>query len=257
MPVLFLGHGSPMNALEQNIFSNEWAELGRNIPKPAAVLCISAHWLTRGTSITAMEAPKTIHDFGGFPKALFEVQYPAPGNPLLAKETIQLIKHTQVVEDHDWGLDHGTWSVIRHLYPKADIPVLQLSIDFRREGSWHFELGAQLEKLRERGVLIVGSGNIVHNLRQADFSKINTLDFGYDWAKESSLLINQYLQSRRFEELCQYEKLGKAIQLAIPTPDHYYPLLYVLGLINPKEEFRLFNDRLVAGSLSMTSLISV
>jgi 4,5-DOPA dioxygenase extradiol len=254
MPVLFLGHGSPMNALEQNIFSNEWAELGRNIPKPAAVLCISAHWLTRGTRITAMEAPKTIHDFGGFPKALFEVQYPAPGSPALAKETRQLITYTEVVEDHDWGLDHGTWSVVKHMYPNADIPVLQLSIDYHRKGEWHFGLGKALAKLRENGVLIIGSGNIVHNLRAADFSKVNEIGYGYDWAIEAHTKINQMLNDRNFKELTNYEKLGKDISKAVPTPDHYYPLLYILGLATEKEPLKIFNDHLIAGSLSMTSI---
>lgn len=254
MPVLFLGHGSPMNAIEQNVFSSTWVELGKSIPKPAAILCISAHWLSRGTKITAMEAPKTIHDFGGFPKALFEVQYPAPGNPQLAKETKQLITYTEVVEDHDWGLDHGTWSVVKHMYPQADIPVLQLSIDYHRKGDWHMGLGKALAQLREKGVLIIGSGNIIHNLREADFSKVNEIGYGYDWAIEAHAKVNQMLNDRNLKELAQYEKLGKAISLAVPTPDHYFPLLYILGLAQEKEPMKLLNDHLIAGSLSMTSV---
>src|SRR6478609_5810713 len=184
MPLLFIGHGSPMNAIEDNEFSQRWQTMGQEIIKPTAVLCISAHWLTRGTHITAMQNPKTIHDFGGFPQTLFNVQYPAPGNPELAKETASIIHKTQVGLDHDWGLDHGTWSVVKHMYPNADIPVLQLSIDYNQPGEYHYELAKELAALRRRGVLIVGRGNMVHNLRMVDWSKMNAPEFGFDWAIE-------------------------------------------------------------------------
>lgn len=254
MPVLFIGHGSPMNGIENNEFSQYWAKLGKEIPRPAAVLCISAHWLTRGTHITAMESPKTIHDFGGFPDELFAVQYPAPGSPAVAQETVKLLESTNVGLDHDWGLDHGCWTVVRHMYPAADIPVLQLSIDYHRPPAYHYKLAAELSALREKGVLIMGSGNMVHNLRRIDWQNMNTPNFGFDWAKEISEVFKDKIRKKEHQDLIDYQKLGSAAQLAIPTPDHYYPLLYTLGLQDGKDEVEIFNDKYVAGSLTMTSL---
>jgi len=254
MPVLFLGHGSPMNAIEENQFVTGFREIAKTLPKPNAILCVSAHWFTQGTKVTAMEMPRTIHDFSGFPKELYEVQYPAKGNPVLAKETKELLKPTFVELDEKWGLDHGAWSVIKHLYPNADIPVVQLSIDYTKPAQNHFELAQKLNALRHKGILIIGSGNIVHNLGLVDFRNFDKDNYGYDWAIEARETINHYLLEENFQPLIHYEKQSKAVQLAIPTPDHYLPLIYTLGLFQKGESLLLFNDKLVAGSLSMTSL---
>jgi 4,5-DOPA dioxygenase extradiol len=254
MPVLFLGHGSPMNAIEENQFVTGFRDLAKTLPKPNAILCISAHWFTNGTKVTAMEIPRTIHDFGGFPQELFDVQYPSKGSPELATLTQDLLLPAEVELDHHWGLDHGAWSVIKHLYPDADIPVIQMSIDYTKSGQYHFELAQKLSALRTKGILIVGSGNIIHNLRMDDFRHINTDNYGYDWAVEARAVINDYLLDDNFQPLIDFEKQSKAFQLAIPTPDHYLPLIYTLGLKGKLEELSLFNDKLVAGSLSMTSV---
>jgi len=254
MPVLFIGHGSPMNAIEDNIFSRSWTEVSQKVAKPTAILVISAHWLTKGSFITAVDKPATIHDFGGFPQALFDVQYPAPGFPELARETANLFPDNLVHLDDEWGLDHGTWSILKHMYPLADVPVLQLSIDYHQPPVYHFEMAQYLQKLRKRGVLIVGSGNIVHNLGKVAWNKMGEVDFAFDWARESSELLKQKILSRDFKALIDYQKLGASTQLAIPTPDHYYPLLYALGLAQKEEEITLFNDYAVAGSLTMTSV---
>lgn len=254
MPVLFIGHGSPMNAIEDNIFSRSWTEVSQKVAKPTAILVISAHWLTKGSFITAVDKPATIHDFGGFPQALFDVQYPAPGFPELARETANLFPDNLVHLDDEWGLDHGTWSILKHMYPLADVPVLQLSIDYHQPPAYHFEMAQYLQKLRKRGVLIVGSGNIVHNLGKVAWNKMGEVDFAFDWARESSELLKQKILSRDFKALIDYQKLGASTQLAIPTPDHYYPLLYALGLAQKEEEITLFNDYAVAGSLTMTSV---
>jgi 4,5-DOPA dioxygenase extradiol len=254
MPVLFVGHGSPMNGIENNDFSKTWQSLPKQFPKPSAILCISAHWLTKGTFITAMDNPKTIHDFGGFPDALYQVQYPAPGHVALAQETAQLVKKTQVGLDHDWGLDHGAWTVIRHMYPDASIPVLQFSIDYHKPASYHYELAKELSALRNKGVLILGSGNMVHNLRMVAWDKMNTPNYGFDWAIEMNELFKQKIADGDHQPLLKYESMHKAAMLAIPTPDHYWPLIYTLGLQQPKEEIKFFNDSLVAGSLTMTSV---
>ena len=254
MPVLFLGHGSPMNAIEENQFVTGFRDLAKTLPRPNAILCISAHWFTNGTKVTAMEIPRTIHDFGGFPQDLFEVQYPAKGSPELAKTTQELLLPTEVELDQHWGLDHGAWSVIKHLYPDADIPVIQMSIDYTKSGQYHFELAQKLSALRTKGILIVGSGNIIHNLRMVDFRNINTENYGFDWAVEARANINNYLLDGNFQPLIDYEKQSKAIQLSIPTPEHYLPLIYTLGLKGKQEELSLFNDKLVGGSLSMTSV---
>jgi 4,5-DOPA dioxygenase extradiol len=255
MPVLFMGHGSPMNAIEDNEFSREWFKVANDIPIPVAVLVISAHWLTHGTEVTAMEHPKTIHDFGGFPASLHEVQYPAPGSPTIAKVAKELITYTDVGLNHDWGLDHGAWSVVKQMYPKANIPVLQLSIDYAKPAFYHYELGKQLAKLREKGVLILGSGNLVHNLRMIAWDKLDTPGYGYDWAIEMHNLFNQKILSGDHQALIHYEKLSAASKLAIPTPDHYYPLMYALALQDKKDTATLFNNKLLGGSLNMTSVL--
>ncbi|MGB0177254.1 MAG: 4,5-DOPA dioxygenase extradiol [Owenweeksia sp.] len=254
MPALFLGHGSPMNAIEENQFVRGFRKAGQELPVPKAILCISAHWFTKGTKVTAMEKPRTIHDFGGFPQELFDVQYPAPGNLGLAAETKGLLSPTPVEMDHHWGLDHGAWSVIKHLYPKADIPVIQMSIDYSKPADYHYEIAKKLSSLRHKGILIIGSGNIVHNLRLVDFQNINKVGYGFDWAVEAREKINGYLKDGNYQPLIDYAKQGKAFDLAIPTPDHYLPLIYTLGLQQKGEEPSLFNDQLLAGSLSMTSV---
>lgn len=252
MPVLFVGHGSPMNAIEDNVFSQRWRQMGKEIPTPKAVLCISAHWLTRGTFVTAMDKPQTIHDFGGFPKALFDVQYSAPGDPELAKETASLITSTATGLDHDWGLDHGCWSVVKQMYPEATIPVLQLSIDYYKHAQYHYDLAKQLATLRRKGVLILGSGNMVHNLGMVTWDKPE--DFAFDWAVELNSKFKQLITESNHKALINYESLGAAAKLAIPTPDHYYPLIYTLGLQESGEETTFFNDKALMGSLTMTSV---
>ncbi len=254
MPVLFLGHGSPMNAIEENEFVAGFREAGKTIPKPAAILCISAHWETRGTQVTAMQNPRTIHDFGGFPRALFEVQYPAPGNPALAEEIKHKTVKTEVGLDEKWGLDHGAWSVIKHLYPKADVPVVQLSLDYTKPAQFHFELAKELVWLRKKGILIIGSGNMVHNLGLIAWNKMSADNYSYEWATEASSKMKKLILSGDFSSLINYETLGRAFELAIPTPEHYLPLIYVLALKEENEKITLFNDKAVAGSLTMTSL---
>nr|WP_255902330.1 4,5-DOPA dioxygenase extradiol [Pedobacter mongoliensis] len=254
MPALFIGHGSPMNGIEDTEFSRRWTSMAREIPTPKAVLVVSAHWFTKGTRITAMDFPKTIHDFGGFPKELFAVQYPAPGYPELAKETAGLLRSAQVELDHDWGLDHGTWTIIKHMYPQANIPVLQLSIDYTKGPQYHYELAQQLFSLRKKGVLIVGSGNMVHNLRMVAWDKLNESEYGYDWANQMNSRFKQLIAEGDFKPLINYESLGKEAMLAIPTPEHYLPLLYTLGLKGEKDNASFFNDKAVAGSLTMTSV---
>ena len=254
MPVLFIGHGSPMNGIEQNEFSLEWEKTGKDLKTPQAILVISAHWLTNGTHITAMDFPKTIHDFGGFPEELYKVQYPVPGNRQLAQETKDLIKSTNVGLNHDWGLDHGSWTVVRRMYPDATIPVLQLSIDYSKPASYHYNLAKELSALRKKGVLIIGSGNMIHNLGMIAWDKLEQPGYGYDWAIEMHELFRKKITDGDHNALINYESLGKSARLAIPTPDHYYPLMYVLGLQEKKETPTFFNDRLVGGSLNMTSV---
>lgn len=254
MPVLFIGHGSPMNGIEDNEFSQRWTKMAKEIPTPAAVLVVSAHWYSKGTLITAMDFPKTIHDFGGFPQALFDVQYKAPGNPVLAKEAASLIHTTKVALDHEWGLDHGTWTVVRHMYPDAKIPVLQLSIDYSKAPQYHYDLAKELYDLRKRGVLIIGSGNMVHNLRMVAWDKMNERGYGFDWALKMNDTFKDLILSGDHKPLIHYESLGKEAHLAIPTPEHYLPLLYTLGLKGNKDEVSFFNDQAVAGSLTMTSV---
>lgn len=251
MPVLFIGHGSPMNAIEQNEFTETWKKLASSLVKPQAILCISAHWETKGTFVTAMEKPSTIHDFGGFPKALFDVQYPAPGSPELATETRNMVQTTQISLDNSWGLDHGAWSIIMQLYPNADIPVVQLSIDYTREPEYHYLLAKQLKSLRNKGVLILGSGNMVHNLRMLDW---NSPDRGFDWALEADETFRKLIESKNHAQLVNYRKLGKSVELAVPTPEHFLPLIYTLGMSNENDPVQFFNDKPVMGSLTMTSV---
>jgi 4,5-DOPA dioxygenase extradiol len=254
MPVLFIGHGSPMNAIEENEFVTGWREVGKTIPKPNTILCISAHWETRGTHVTVMEKPRTIHDFGGFPPELFEVQYPAPGSPELAKEVRDTVKNVEVRSDEKWGLDHGCWSVIKQLYPNADVPIVQMSLDYYQAPQYHYELGKELMQFRNKGILIVGSGNIVHNLKMLAWDKLDEPGYGYDWAIEANDKIKKFILNGDHQSLINYQAQGKAFDLAIPTPEHYLPMLYVLALQGENEKVSLFNDKPVAGSLTMTSM---
>lgn len=254
MPVLFLGHGSPMTAIEENEFVTSFRNIGKTIPKPNAIICFSAHWETKGTFVTAMEKPRTIHDFGGFPQALFDVQYPAFGSPELAKEIKSLIKKTAVGLDDKWGLDHGAWTVIKHLYPNADVPVIQMSLDYSQSPQFHYDLAKELSSLREKGVLIIGSGNMVHNLGMIDWEKLNEIDYGYDWAIEANEKMKSFILSNDHKQLINFKSQGKAFQLAIPTPEHYLPLLYALALKEENEQITFFNDKPVGGSLTMTSV---
>jgi 4,5-DOPA dioxygenase extradiol len=255
MPLLFVGHGSPMNAIEENEFVDKWRALGSSLPKPSAILCISAHWETKGTFVTAMEKPQTIHDFGGFPKALYEVQYPAPGSPELAKETKKITKKTDVRLDNKWGLDHGCWSVIKNIYPKAEIPVIQLSLDYYQTPQYHYDLAKELAPLRNKGVLIIGSGNIVHNLGMVAWDKLDDNDYGYDWAIEAKERMKKFILDGDHQSLINYKSQGRAFNLSVPTPEHFLPLLYILGLKDENEKVNIFNDKTVAGSLAMTSVI--
>lgn len=254
MPVLFIGHGSPMNGIEDNEFSQRWKAMAKEIPVPKAVLVISAHWLSKGTRITAMDFPKTIHDFGGFPEELFNVQYPAPGDAQLASETKSLIKSTEVELDHDWGLDHGAWTVVRHMYPDANIPVLQLSIDYTKGPQYHYDLAKELYGLRKKGVLIIGSGNMVHNLRMVAWDKLNETEYGYDWALQMNEKFKELIGNGNHDQLINYSSLGPEALLAIPTPEHYWPLLYSLSLKGNRDDISFFNDKAVGGSLTMTSV---
>ena len=254
MPVLFVGHGSPMYVIEENEFTQTWQMLGKTLPTPTAIISISAHWETRGTQVTAMSMPQTIHDFGGFPRELYEIQYPAPGDPELAKEAIDIITGSTVQADQRWGLDHGTWSVLSRMYPNAEIPVIQMSLDYNKSPKEHYELAKELVSFRDKGVLIIGSGNMVHNLHKVAWDKPDYEDYGFDWALESNDLFKNLILENKHKELIDYKKLGNSVQLSVPTPDHYLPLLYVLALKDENEEISFFNDKAVMGSLTMTSL---
>lgn len=251
MPALFLGHGSPMNALEDNSFTRGWQALAAEIPEPEAILCISAHWETNGTYVTAMEKPRTIHDFGGFPQELYEVQYPAPGSPSLAKETAGLVQKTEVKMDQSWGFDHGSWAVVNRIYPDADVPMIQLSLNRRLDAQGHYELAQELRLLRQKGVLIIGSGNMVHNLRMLNW---RNPEEKYDWAETANSKFKALMESHDHQSLIRYSGLGSEAALAIPTPEHFLPLLYVLGLQEEDEQPGFFNDQTVMGSISMTSV---
>jgi 4,5-DOPA dioxygenase extradiol len=251
MPVLFVGHGSPMNAIEDNSYTDEWKRIAADIPKPEVIVCISAHWLTQGTWITHVERPKTIHDFGGFPKELFAVQYPAPASPIWAERIRALLPEIEL--DEKWGLDHGAWSILIKMYPQANIPVLQLSIDYHKPPQYHYDLGRRLTALRQQGVLVIGSGNMVHNLRLAAFERIHE-NFGFDWALEMDAYCQANILSGNHQALIDYQQFGKPALLSVPTPDHYYPLLYILGMQESQDSVVLFNQGAVAGSLTMTSV---
>jgi 4,5-DOPA dioxygenase extradiol len=246
-PTLFVGHGNPMYAIEENSFTETWRNLGETLPKPKAILCISAHWETVGTFVTAMPNPPTIHDFYGFPQALFEVEYKANGNPDLAKEIADKLN---IGLDENWGLDHGTWSFLKHIYPKADVPVIQLSLDRTLSANQHYELSKKLQFLRNEDVLIIGSGNIVHNLRLINFRNSN----GDEWAEKANKVLKELILAGDHESLINYQNFGNEVRLAIPTPEHYLPLLYVLALKNADEKVEFFNDVVELGSLSMTSI---
>jgi 4,5-DOPA dioxygenase extradiol len=253
MPVLFLGHGTPMNAIEENEFVKGFRSIQKTIPIPKAILCISAHWETKGTYLTAMDKPPTIHDFGGFPAELFNVQYPAPGDPELAGDIQKMTTKTEVCLDFNWGLDHGAWSVIKHLYPEAGIPVIQMSLDYLQNPGFHYELGAELSVLRNKGILIIGSGNMVHNLRILAWNRLNE-EFGYDWALEAGEKIKELITKNDHKQLINFRSLGKAFDLSIPSHEHYLPLLYILAMKNTKDEITFFNDKTVGGSVGMTSV---
>lgn len=254
MPLLFVGHGSPMNAIEENDFVKGWRDVAKTLPRPSAILCISAHWETRGTYVTAMEHPPTIHDFGGFPQQLFEVQYPAPGSPEVALETQKTVTKTTIGLDQKWGLDHGCWSVVKHLYPAADVPVVQMSLDYYQTPQFHYDLAKELAPLRRKGVLIVGSGNLVHNLRRVAWDKMEQSGFAFDWAEEANGKMKKYILESDHRKLINYQSEGRAFELAIPTPEHFLPLLYILALKEENEHPVLFNDQAVGGSLTMTSV---
>ncbi len=256
MPVLFIGHGSPMNAIEDSVFSRGWHEKAQSLPGPKAILCVSAHWETEGPLVTAIDDPPTIHDFGGFPEALYEMRYPAPGSPALAAETKRAVRRVPLGLDREWGLDHGCWSVLCRMYPRAEVPVVQLSLARRLSPADHYALAAELAPLRRKGVLILASGNIVHNLGRVVLRGDNFNEpFGLDWALEASAKIKTLILEDRHEELIAYGKLGSAVALAVPTPEHYLPLLYALALKEEDEQVAFFNDQAVAGSLTMTSLL--
>lgn len=255
MPVLFLGHGSPMNALEDNEFVQGFRNVATQLPKPNAILCISAHWETRGTFITAMENPKTIHDFGGFPPELYAVQYPAKGSPDLAQQVKSKASKFEVALDNNWGLDHGCWSVVKHLYPEADIPVIQMSLNVNKTPKEHFELAKELAWFRKKGVLIVGSGNVVHNLGLVAWDKLNLPEYGYEWANEANEKIKESITRNDFQTLYNLQSQSSAFMKGIPTPEHYLPLLYTLALKEKNERELFFNDKLIGGSLSMLSVL--
>lgn len=251
MPAFFIGHGSPMNAIETSQFSIAWRSIADSIEKPSAILCISAHWMTKGTQVTAMNYPRTIHDFGGFPQALFDVKYPAKGSPELAKEITEQIKTTNIKLDQgNWGLDHGSWSILRQMYPNADIPVLQLSLDYNQDAQFHYELGRELNFLRTKKVLIIGSGNIVHNLRTISWENKT----GFDWAIKFDNLVKEKIKEKDHTSLINYKDLDSEALLSIPTPEHYYPLLYILGLQNDNDEISFPVEGSELGSISMTSV---
>lgn len=252
MPAIFFGHGNPMNAVERNAYSKGWATIGTTIPRPKAVLCISAHWYIPGTSVTAMSSPRTIHDFGGFPKKLYEVNYPAPGSHGLARRVKDLLSPVPATLDEAWGLDHGTWSVLVHVFPKADIPVIQLSIDERQRPIFHYDLGKRLAALREEGILVIGSGNIVHNLSMYAWGKSGVQPF--DWAVRFEKQVREFLLKGDDVRIIAYEELGRDAMLSVPTPDHYLPLLYVLGLRKENERLSFPAQGIDGGSVSMLAV---
>lgn len=256
MPVLFVGHGSPMNAIEDNVFSREMKAIAKKLPVPKAILMVSAHWETKGTFVTAQERPQTIHDFGGFPQALFDVQYPAPGSKWLADETKKAVTTTPIGFDTTWGFDHGCWSVTRNMFPNADIPIIQLSLDYTQGPQYHYDLAKQLASLRSKGVLIIGSGNMVHNFSYAQVrgGDFNT-PFGHDWALEANETFKKQILENDVKSLVNYQTFSRATKLSAPTPEHYLPMLYAVALRGKDENVSFFNDMAVGGSFTMTSLL--
>ena len=252
MPVLFVGHGNPMYAISDNKYNKVWRELGKKLVRPNAILCVSAHWLTKGTFVTMMDKPKTIHDFYGFPDELFKVNYPAEGAKEYGKETIEGVKKTKVDEDYEWGLDHGAWSVLMNMYPDADVPVYQMSIDYSKPAEYHFELAKEIAFLRKRGVLVVASGNVVHNLRMVRWEE-NAKP--YDWALEFDGIVKKNIEDDNPKVLVEYEKTGEAARMSHPSNDHYLPLMYALGLREKGDGVEFFNDSVDMGSMSMRSVI--
>jgi 4,5-DOPA dioxygenase extradiol len=245
-PTIFVGHGSPMNAIEDNPYSRTWIELGKSLAKPQAILCISAHWQAPGVRITAMSQPRTIYDFYGFPPELYQASYPAPGSPELASQVQELLADYHALPDQEWGLDHGTWSVLLRMFPQADIPVVQLSLDYTKTAAEHYALGQALRPLRQQGVLILGSGNLVHNLRLARWQ-----EDALDWAIEFDNLVKEHILAQNHAPLIDYPSLGQSAHLSIPTDEHYLPLLYVLALQEPGEAISFFNEQVTMGSISM------
>lgn len=254
MPVFFIGHGSPLYTIGDNEFVETWKSLARTIPVPKAVLCISAHWQSRGTSVTAMAEPPTIHDFGGFPRELYNIRYPAPGSPSLADQIKKSITRTAIGLDNDWGLDHGAWTVIRHIFPEAKIPVIEMSLDYSKMPRDHYDLAKELLAFRDRGVLIIGSGNIVHNLGRVAWDHADDPEFGYDWALQANDIFKRLIISGNHTDLMNYQSLGEEVRLSVPTPEHFLPLLYSLALKKDNEPIEFFSDKAVMGSLTMTSL---
>lgn len=252
MPAIFLGHGNPMNALADNAWTRGWAEIGRTVPRPRVILCVSAHWYVPAVAVTAMERPRTIHDFGGFPRELYEYQYPAPGSPELAARVNELLGGNVILDDASWGLDHGTWSVLCHVFPGADIPVVQLSIDETQDAAWHYELAAKLRPLRDEGVLIVGSGDIVHNLHTYAWGREPVEAF--DWATRFETAAREFIAKGEHGPLIHYESMGKDALLSIPTPDHYLPLLYVLAQQRDDDRVSFPVEGFDGGSVSMLSV---
>lgn len=250
MPVLFVGHGNPMNAVEDNRFSRTWQELGQTLPRPRGIVCISAHWETDGTAVTSTQQPETIHDFSGFPAELNHFQYPAPGSPALARKVMDSTRLTRIYHDRSWGLDHGAWSVLCRMYPRADVPVVQLSIDVEAPPSFHYELGRELAPLRRSGVLILGSGNMVHNLPRMAWQ-----EEGFDWAVECDQTMARLIRDGDHQALIDYETIPHASQ-AIPTEEHYLPLLYVLGAVNNTDTVSFFNEQVTLGSISMRGVLA-
>jgi 4,5-DOPA dioxygenase extradiol len=252
MPAIFFGHGNPMNAVLNNSYTEAWRRIGAEVPKPKAILSISAHWFVSETGVTIATAPKTIHDFCGFPRELYQVQYPAPGDPQLARRVQKLLSPLEVKLDNSWGLDHGTWSVLRHVYPDADVPIVQLSIDENKPGSFHFKIGKKLAPLRDEGVLIVGSGNLVHNLHAYAWGR--HMPDPYDWALRFEDEAKDMILAGEFKPLVDYEKLGKDAELSVPTPDHYLPLLYVIGARQQGDIIRFPVEGIDGGSISMLTV---
>ncbi len=252
LPAIFFGHGNPMNAVLNNDFTHAWNRIGRTIPRPKAILSISAHWFVPETGVTVATSPRTIHDFGGFPRELFQVQYPAPGDPALARKVQTLLAPLEVRLDNSWGLDHGTWSVLRHVYPDADIPVVQLSIDEGKPASFHFEIGKKLASLREEGVLIIGSGNLVHNLHAYAWGR--HMPDPYDWAIRFETNAKDMMVAGEYKPLIDYESLGPEALLSIPTPDHYLPMLYVLATRQQDEIITFPVEGVDGGSISMLTV---